>query len=94
MIYIYTKSSLGRIHFLDGRSDFDMHALSYFWNSLKFGSSAKIEIYFSGEDDEEFYLAAEGSVARISRFKEKSQDMKSEGNSKTNDSRGNTHQPK
>ena len=51
-------------------------------------------IYFSGEDDEEFYLAAEGSVARISRFKEKSQDMKSEGNSKTNDSRDNTHQPK
>ena len=56
--------------------------------------TAKIEIYFSGEDDEEFYLAAEGSVARISRFEEKSQDMKSEGNSKTNDSRGNTHQPK
>ena len=56
--------------------------------------TANFEIYFSGEDDEEFYLAAEGSVARISRFKEKSQDMKSEGNSKTNDSRGNTHQPK
>ena len=58
-------------------------------------AAANFEIYFSGEDDEEFYLAAEGSVARISRFKEKSQDMKSEGNSKTNDSRNNKqHQPK
>ena len=57
--------------------------------------TANFEIYFSGEDDEEFYLAAEGSVARISRFKEKSQDMRSEGNSKTNDSRDNTqHQPR
>ena len=46
MIYIYTKSSLGTVNFLDGRSDFDMHALSKFWNCLKFGSSAKIEIYF------------------------------------------------